>query len=238
MTALIRFWTVITIVLSSPCKFLKNVVDISIFYIVFSCQREYRAAQLSCVLKNGLPFREFWHKRNLLSSASHLCHNKKCVDPKDIVFESGEANLKRCINGSSATCGCKAGACIWKRDGMFLPCRNDPNKCRCDCDLDCFCKTFNFYWNYLNYRVFSSTEFEREFLAGGRGKIVLTNIFNLGGQHSIQDFVGRVRCWVQGKTTFKVRGLSSGQFYQRGSNQVVKSEVMTLAGFQQRMILG
>jgi hypothetical protein len=40
-------------------------------------------------------------------------------------------------------CGCKAGKCIWQHNGIFLPCRNDLGKYRCECDKRCFGKSFN-----------------------------------------------------------------------------------------------
>ena len=82
--------------------------------------------------------------------ASHLCHNKMCVNPANIVFESRKLNINRCRNSVAFVCECEP-RCIWVLDGRFLPCRNDASKRVCDdgCELRCFGKLNFIYIRFL-----------------------------------------------------------------------------------------
>lgn len=118
----------------------------------------HAAAVLACLLKNGPP--KFDESTERHYHASHRYHCKTCVDPECLVFERRADNNRRCVNGSATTCECRAGNCIWKRNGIYLPRRNEIGKAVCDCGLDCFGNSFNFVNNF-NHSIFSPSQLDQ-----------------------------------------------------------------------------
>jgi len=76
---------------------------------------------------------------------SHLCGNPKCT--RHLCIESGAANMSRIkchSSGSAADCE-HSPACVFQREGVFLPCRSDADLTKCICGLDCFAGGSTFY---------------------------------------------------------------------------------------------
>jgi len=100
--------------------------------------KDFNFAALVCLLVQGPPKMYKNKKGNLrVYDCSHRCHEKSCVHPGHLIFESHKKNIKRCVNSDRFLCECKP-CCIWTIDGRYLPCRNDlENKAReCNCGYD------------------------------------------------------------------------------------------------------
>ena len=72
--------------------------------------------------------------------ASHICDENECINPRHVVPETTDANLKRDKHfkfRSAATCDCYV-PCLFVRDGIPLVCRNNAAPTECQCNEECF----------------------------------------------------------------------------------------------------